>query len=73
MSYEGYEQHICVAGHRFNTNGPWDDPEPTCRATTITPDGAVHVCGEPSAFFNCVDETNCDGVGLILEESWKLL
>lgn len=63
MSYEGYEQHVCQNGHRFDT---WcsfmfdDDEHEKC------PD-----CGANSVYINAVDDTNCDQCGHI--EDWSSL
>lgn len=54
MSYEGYEQHLCTNGHRFDAGEHWDGEPRICDD-----------CGAGSAFCNDVDETNCDGVGVI--------
>jgi hypothetical protein len=62
MSYEGYEQHICVKGHRFDTPASFMfDDELKCH------------CGAASAWFNSVDDTNCDSNGCILDFSSFLI
>jgi hypothetical protein len=64
MSYEGYEQHICENGHRFNTEAGYayfgDDNPPACP-----------YCGAKSVFCNCVDQTNCEDMGVILNDGWR--
>lgn len=56
MSYEGYEQHICAKGHRFDIDA-YDDNK-------------ICHCGAPSVFYNCVDETNYESNGIIPPEEW---
>lgn len=65
MSYEGFEQHICANGHHFNTGPTYsfdDDDKPICL-----------ICNAKSIFCNCVDDTNCENLGVILEKDWKKL
>lgn len=62
MSYEGREQHICKAGHRFDTGCRYEDDLPPCP-----------ICQEPSVWYNAVDDTNCDSDGVILDWSSLLL
>lgn len=64
MSWEGYEQHLCKAGHYFENydyNG-WfgDEDKPKCPT-----------CGEPSTWFNVVDETNGSPQGIISDKSFQ--
>jgi hypothetical protein len=63
MSYVGYEQHLCKSGHLFAQDSeyfPGEVDAPNCP-----------YCGEPSVFFNSVDNTNGEEWGLIPEEEWK--
>lgn len=61
MSYEGYEQHICKNGHRFDKNCDYGNgPKPVCS-----------FCNAESVFCNCVDETNCEAHGLIPDSEWE--
>ncbi len=63
MSYEGFEQHICSAGHLFTVSCSYsfdDDPE-------------ICHCGKPSVWRNCVDQTNGEDSGYIPESSLTLL
>ena len=53
MSYEGHEQCICKKGHYYERDAYAQGEELLC------------ACGEPSAWVNCVDDTNCDSSGLI--------
>ena len=57
MSYEGYEQHICANGHRFDMPCGyqyWEAEEaPKCG------------CGAKSVWYNPVDQTNGDDWGYI--------
>ena len=63
MSYEGYEQHICKNGHRFDTGCSfWSETAPKC-----------DICKAESAFSNAVDTTNCDEYGCIVDWSSLLL
>ena len=64
MSYEGYEQHLCKNGHRFDIDAYWFgyDQIPTC-----------DICGELSVFCNSIDDTNGEEYGIILEDGWKTL
>jgi hypothetical protein len=65
MSYEGYEQHICAAGHRFNIDcvSQFDDEDnPPC-----------DWCNEESVFCNPVDQTNCESFGEIQADDWLKL
>jgi hypothetical protein len=59
MSYEGYEQHICAKGHRFDCD-VWS-ADKTCH------------CGAESVFQNDVDQTNDEEYGVILPEGWASL
>ena len=62
MSYEGYEQHICKNGHRFDNADVWSfDP-------AICP-----YCKVVSAFCNSVDQTNGEELGFITDESFNTL
>ena len=63
MSYEGYEQHICAKGHRFDTDcgHMFDHREDKCH------------CGAKSVFCNSVDDTNCISFGIIPESEWEKL
>ena len=62
MSYEGYEQHICTNGHRFEVDAyDFEDDEPKCW------------CQADSVFCNCVDDTNAENYGVILPEAWGTL
>ena len=61
MSYEGYEQHICKSGHRFDTYDIYSLEEASC------------FCGEKSAYMNSVDQTNGGDVGFITQESFNTL
>jgi hypothetical protein len=60
MSYEGYTQHICKHGHRFDRDAY--DSNNIC-----------DFCGTKSVFENSVDETNCDSVGIIPPFCWLQL
>lgn len=57
MSYEGYEQHLCVLGHLYETD---------CYATT---GDTCDVCGAISIWSNSVDTTNGNSEGIILDWS----
>jgi hypothetical protein len=59
MSYEGYEQHLCQNGHRFDVH---------LGETLSCPE-----CEAPSAFCNSVDQTNGEEWGAILGGSWETL
>lgn len=59
MSYEGYDQHICHNGHRFDEDCYSDHP--TCH------------CGAKSFWSNSVDQTNGDEVGFIKESEFQKL
>lgn len=61
MSYEGSEQHICMNGHYYtcNASGYYND----------TPD--CPICKSVSVWCNSIDETNCDGLGYIPEDTLK--
>jgi hypothetical protein len=64
MSYEGYNQHICRNGHRFDEPeqyGEGDIPKcPECDAVTVWENG--------------VDQTNCEDHGKISNDDfYKLL
>ena len=61
MSYEGYEQHICKSGHRFDNPDIYSFEEAVC------------FCGEKSAYMNSVDQTNGGDVGFITQESFNTL
>lgn len=64
MSYEGREQHICKAGHYYETECSYsfeDIGRSKCH------------CGQESAWFNMVDDTNCDAVGFIPESRFEVL
>jgi hypothetical protein len=60
VSYEGYEQDICINGHFF-VKDAYDSSRkcPTCDAEV--------------AFSNSVDDTNCDSWGLIPSEKFQEL
>lgn len=65
MSYQGYEQHICWNGHRFDTGASYAwgaDDGPKCPVTG---------CDAHSEFCNSVDQTNTRGDGKI--EDWSSL
>ena len=62
MSYEGYEQHICKKGHRFDADS----------SGMFEVEGVCH-CGAASAFCNSVDDTNCESWGIILDKDWDRL
>lgn len=57
MSYEGYEQHICENGHRFDI---YNDESPKC-----------YHCGAASVWYNSVDDTNCAQEGYIPSEFFR--
>ena len=57
MSYEGYNQYVCVFGHRYDAD--------------CYDDGDCPFCGGSYAFLNSVDETNHDSVGFIPPEEWE--
>lgn len=64
MSYEGYEQHICKNGHYFNNYDIYsvmfsDDPV------------KCSYCQAPSAWRNCVDQTNGPSQGVIPMEKFN--
>lgn len=63
MSYEGYTQHICEKGHRFDTPCEYDFLE----------QGSVCHCGAKTAWHNDVDETNCESYGIVLEQDFQPL
>lgn len=63
MSYEGFEQHICERGHLFEIDDSTYLEEPV-RCPT---------CAALPAWTNYVDETNCDEVGIILDEGFETL
>lgn len=54
MSYEGYVQKLCQAGHYSTVDAHSDDTDSECS-----------VCGKPFVWTNEVDDTNCDAVGYI--------
>ena len=54
MSYEGYVQKLCQAGHYSTIDAHSDDTDSECS-----------VCGKPFVWTNEVDDTNCDAVGYI--------
>jgi hypothetical protein len=55
MSFEGYYQALCKNGHKFNFNISYDwDEEETARCP---------YCNEKVAWYNIVDDTNCDQAG----------
>lgn len=54
MSYEGYEQQICVNGHYQTGPDSWH----------IEDEAKCH-CGATIAWYNAVDETNCNSYGEI--------
>lgn len=56
MSYEGYRQQICTAGHYSIGDDGMHAKEEGCH------------CGNQIAWANSVDETNGDSFGLILKE-----
>lgn len=58
VSFEGYDQCICEKGHLFTTPH-WGD--------------RVCECGAFTAFFNSVDDTNCDQYGTIIDWSSLLI
>lgn len=51
MSYEGYVQCICSAGHFFSASA-YDEK-------------LICSCGKEAAWHNNVDDTNCDEYGVI--------
>jgi hypothetical protein len=53
MSYEGYTQVLCKKGHYSEEPDDFSGDEWKCH------------CGEPVAWFNPVDDTNCDSWGLV--------
>jgi hypothetical protein len=61
MSYEGYAQVLCDNGHLYETGDDYM-PQEDC----------PH-CGRPPCWVNPVNDTNCDAVGRIPEELFKLL
>ena len=56
MSYEGYNQHLCEKGHRFDESAYVDESK--CP------------CGSPSVWFNAVDDTNYESWGIIVDAVW---
>lgn len=64
MGYEGYEQHICENGHYFHNydmySGMFSDDPTRCT-----------YCQAPSAWRNCVDQTNGPSQGEIPMEKLK--
>lgn len=66
MSYEGYEQHICKNGHRFDISSQfdyWESPSvPSC-----------YHCYKNSVWCNSVDDTNGENTGKILDFSSFLI
>ena len=59
MSYEGSKQHICMNGHRFDTDYGQNNICPFCK--------------KRSAFINYVDHTNGDSYGTIVDWSSFLI
>ena len=53
MSYEGYEQCLCVKGHLYIGQDLYDFSDP------------CPVCQSPAVWVNCVDDTNCESYGYI--------
>lgn len=53
MSYEGYNQILCKKGHLSAQDAFFSESDFKCR------------CGEKIAWYNPVDETNCESYGLI--------
>ena len=64
MSYEGFEQHICENGHLFEIGCSFsmEDEEVFC----------PH-CQKESVWYNMVDDTNCDRMGVITPEEFNKL
>jgi hypothetical protein len=62
MSYEGYEQHICEAGHLFSTDASY---------MMYNTEDEICPCGMKSVFCNSVDQTNCEEYGTI--RNWDSL
>lgn len=62
MSYEGYEQHICANGHRYD--GMWN---PVAALRDQCP------CGAKSAWHNNVDQTRGEEYGYIPPEEFAKL
>lgn len=62
MSYEGFEQHICDAGHRFDVGSGHQFSE-----------AIICDCGKPSSWVNYVDQTNGPSEGVIPEEAFDKL
>ena len=62
MSYEGYEEHLCVKGHKFtvdaydSTMAYWDAESKATQYAHLCP-----VCRVKSVWYNMVDETNYAG------------
>jgi hypothetical protein len=67
MSFEGYYQAICTNGHRFDfgVTYDWDEVE-----TEICDEIG---CGAHVAWWNLVDDTNCDRNGEIPEDEFEVL
>ena len=53
MSYEGYAQVLCPEGHYWVVDAA-ENGEPKCPR-----------CGKSEAWYNAVDDTNCDSFGEI--------
>lgn len=62
MSYEGYIQHLCANGHRFDTAADYAFCEQEHKCSE---------CGTLSVFQNDVDDTNGESVGVIADEDWE--
>jgi len=59
MSYEGFEQHVCKNGHRYDIPVMYYGDSDNC-----------HVCGAESAWFNGVDDTNGESYGKVPDDVW---
>jgi hypothetical protein len=67
MSYEGYTQVLCKNGHSFDYD-VWDSENPTSSYwddSDICKTWRCRICGKPLAWWNSVDETNCDAAGFV--------
>jgi hypothetical protein len=69
MSYEGFEEGLCEAGH-YHSWDCMDDPPITCGALV----GKDALCNKLLVWWNAVDQTNDDGKEFqakleVLEES----
>ena len=60
MSYEGFNQCICEAGHYFTHPETYGNSEMAC-----------DVCGDKPVWVNAVDETNGESTGFIFHKDME--